>query len=281
MDEVLAALNEQTDDAWTATGRLAGGFQQGAFGLRAADGRRAVLKLGHARGAARLAMLSTLVERARAHGWPTPVWLAHGIAPDGLGWYVYEFVAGECPESVDTRLAAALLPVVDLQAGMRPDTSQDWSRYAYAVVFANESEFTSRLAAFSPAGAATVDTILRAGAIDAAVQLPTDDLVHGNLDPGNIVVRDGVVVGIIDVEAAGKGTRCIDLAGLIVSADLFGARDATDRLVRAGRDVAGPAVLRICVAAAVFALLAFGVEHWPHDVDAASAACVDLWTSLQ
>ena len=226
-------------------------------------------------------MLAALVSDARVRGWPTPEWLASGLTTGDEAWYVYDFVEGDCPEVVDRELVDAILPVIQLQAGMRPETTQDWSRYTRAVVFANESEFTSSITSFSAAGAAMVDAILRTFGSSHDVELPVEDLVHGNFDPGNIVMRDAVVVGVIDVDAAGKGTRCVDIAGLVVAAGLAGEHDVLDRLVRAGVDVAGNAVLRVCVAAAMFALVAFGVQHWHDDVDRAAAACVDLWARLQ
>ncbi|MGH3833057.1 MAG: hypothetical protein ACRDRS_21920 [Pseudonocardiaceae bacterium] len=56
-------------------------------------------------------------------------------------------------------LVRAALPVLDSQAGQRPDTDQDWFAYDHAVIFRGESGFTDIVAGFSPAGAAFVNTL--------------------------------------------------------------------------------------------------------------------------
>ena len=36
-------------------------------------------------------------------------------------------------------------------------------------------------------------------------------MVHADLNPGNVLVRDGAVVAVVDIGNAGSGTRAIDL----------------------------------------------------------------------
>jgi len=40
------------------------------------------------------------------------------------------------------------------------------------------------------------------------------DMVHADLNPSNVLVRDGVVVAAVDIENAGSGTRATDLVTL-------------------------------------------------------------------
>ena len=41
-------------------------------------------------------------------------------------------------------------------------------------------------------------------------------MVHADLaTPGNVLVRDGVVVAVVDIANAGSGTRAIDLTALV------------------------------------------------------------------
>jgi Ser/Thr protein kinase RdoA (MazF antagonist) len=44
---------------------------------------------------------------------------------------------------------------------------------------------------------------------------PTD-LVHGDLNPGNVFLDGDRISALVDVEALGKGRRCHDLATLLV-----------------------------------------------------------------
>ena len=39
-------------------------------------------------------------------------------------------------------------------------------------------------------------------------------MVHADLNPGNILVRDGAVVAVVDIGNAGSGTRATDLTTL-------------------------------------------------------------------
>jgi aminoglycoside phosphotransferase (APT) family kinase protein len=63
----------------------------------------------------------------------------------------------------------------------------------------------------------------------AAVPPPREapDMVHADLIPGNVLVRDGVVAAVVDIGNAGSGTRATDLTTLqwhTFSAPLDGAR---------------------------------------------------------
>ena len=40
-------------------------------------------------------------------------------------------------------------------------------------------------------------------------------MVHADLNPSNVLVRDGAVVAVVDIENAGSGTRATDLTTLL------------------------------------------------------------------
>ena len=40
-------------------------------------------------------------------------------------------------------------------------------------------------------------------------------MVHGDLNPSNVLVRDGAVVAVVDIGNAGSGTRVTDLTTLV------------------------------------------------------------------
>ena len=259
--------------------RLSGGYQQGALLLTDETGARAVLKRTIRRvPAARLDELASIVEVARGAGWPTPRWHGWGEL-DGWGWWLTEFVPGSVPDAVSVGFADAIEPIVERQRDLAPATSQDWSAYIKRVGFLDESAFASTVSTFSAAGAELVATIDRLVRPHAAIDLPADDLVHGNLDPGNVIFQGRDVVAIVDIESLGKGTRAVDLAGLAVSAAIWGDPIAAERLATSCDRVAGPAVADICIAAAVLAVLAFGVENWRGDVDSVCAACTEFLRS--
>lgn len=273
LERLVLAACRQTDRDWQVSHRLPGGYQQGAFLLVDGEGAETVLKPTlHPMTPARVDEIAHMINSARAQGWPTPRWLASGCV-NGRGWWLTEFATGEAPETVTAAFAEAVRPVIDRQAGLRPVTAQNWSTSTKRVVFSDEFSYLSSVAAFSPAGASLAGRIRALTEVHRSVPLPDDDFVHGNLDPGNVILRDGAVIAIIDVEAVGKGTRAVDVGGLAINAAIWGDPVAAAGLSRLCASVAGPAVARICLSAAAAAVVASGVRHWPRHVDPVSIAC--------
>src|SRR2546422_8127500 len=95
---LLAKINTEHSMRWTLVGKLAGGYQQGAYELTDGAGARAVLKwhTGHLP-AKQLRETARAIEDARARGWPSSKWLAYGRLPNDGAYIVEEFVAGEGP----------------------------------------------------------------------------------------------------------------------------------------------------------------------------------------
>jgi aminoglycoside phosphotransferase (APT) family kinase protein len=58
------------------------------------------------------------------------------------------------------------------------------------------------------------------------------DMVHADLaTPGNVLVRDGVVVAVVDIGNAGSGTRAIDLTTLVWASFQDPALDGARRML--------------------------------------------------
>ncbi|MGA9748913.1 MAG: phosphotransferase, partial [Nocardioides sp.] len=60
---------------------------------------------------------------------------------------------------------------------------------------------------------ALVERLRPAGA-DLPPPAVAPDMVHADLNPSNVLVRDGAVVAVVDVANAGSGTRATDLTTL-------------------------------------------------------------------
>ena len=96
----------------------------------------------------------------------------------------------------------------------------------------------------------------------ADIELRSTDLVHGDLNPGNIFLRDGHVRALVDAEALGKGSRFHDLAALLVHARLWdGEPGACDALLSYADRHAAPGELEVSYASCVLGVLAFFAEH--------------------
>jgi hypothetical protein len=223
-----------------------------------------------------------LVGLARAHGWPTPAWLAVGVTGDGFPYQIQDFVPGEPASRTDHHTLDLVLPLIERQRDLRPVTSQDLSAHVAAVVFDDAHGYRSRLTRYSDAATDLVGTVVAAcrGARD--VVIPANDLVHGQMHSGNIMIEGDRVTGFIDVEAMGKGTRAIDHASLALHAALWdGEPDAVARLIEHSRQVVGQEIFALCLGAAVFPLLCFGIDRWDDgDVDSATGPIAQLFNGL-
>jgi hypothetical protein len=204
-----------------------------------------------------------------------------GLLPAGGSYVVQAFVGGEPVRAVDDETVRALLPVFELQADLRPEIDQDWSRYATDVVFHNESGFAAALRQFSADTAAVVRCAEALTAGLRGIELPTDDLVHGNFDIGNFHLEDGEVVGVVDVMSIGKGTRVYDIAALFTQGFLWdGTPTALERLRKRGMEITEPGAFTVSVAASVFGVMWFGTQHWPKNADVVARRARSLLDSL-
>lgn len=89
-------------------------------------------------------------------------------------------------------------------------------------------------------------------------EMSTHDLVHGDMFTSNVLVADGHVSAVIDIEAIGSGTRAVDYAWLLREGFTVGAPAADLEMVRrAGNRAADPAVLATCMAATAFDITDF------------------------
>lgn len=261
---VLDFVNKSDGSDYTLLRRLPGGYQEGAYEIQDRDGQRAVIKW-HRRPVPheRLAEVARLVDEAREAGWPTPRWLSTGIAGGGQRYVVQEFVAGHHLKHLNAEALDQLLAVNAIQERVRPQTDHEWSDYALDVVFNNRSGMLGSIAESCAEGsdfARAVRNVCREPA-----DLPAADLVCGVFSLENILFDAGSVAGIIDVGAIGRGCRAFDLAVLYsrIEPDHPEAASVEHRLKTAAEEVAGPREFRICLAAEVIGVLAFGLEHWP------------------
>ncbi|CAA9583160.1 MAG: hypothetical protein AVDCRST_MAG88-3590, partial [uncultured Thermomicrobiales bacterium] len=159
-------------------------------------------------------------------------------------------------------------------------TGQDWSAYAWRAVFADGGGRASVLQTHSTATAALLAGLEAATRAYAGVKLSTDDLVHGDFLPENVLVLDGRVTAVIDFAQAGCGTRAIDLAHV-----LAWWHDEIDsplriRLSDRIRDISGEAGLAICLQ--VLDMVAYVIAHYsPESVEHAVRVGWQLLTHVQ
>lgn len=147
----------------------------------------------------------------RARGYPTPGWLGVGATATQV-WHLTDFVDAAPASELTPSLVVQLMAIVELQAGQGSEPP-DHSAYAWRVVTGQEP-VVARLSGYSSAVSALVERSLR---LSAHASRPTaaPDMVHADLNPSNVLVRDGSVVALVDIGNTGSGTRATDLTTLL------------------------------------------------------------------
>jgi hypothetical protein len=276
ISDVISLVNQRHGTSWSLVRRLPGGYLQGAYEIRGSRGERGVLKW-HPTDlpTSQLLAAAQSVKRLHAGGWPTAQWLAYGALPEGGAYIVEEFVDGVVP----TRLAATglerLLNANRLQAGMHPDTEQDWSSYIHRVVFDGEADLVARMRARR----VTAQLLTRLEHLTAnarSLSLPATDLVHGDFVLRNMLVNDGQL-RVIDTAHVGKGTRAYDLACLLLETTIEdGWADPTVDPQRVESEcllIIGGSELRVCLVGRMLHYLVFGDSWQDYDPSDLVAKC--------
>ncbi|TDD58342.1 aminoglycoside phosphotransferase family protein [Kribbella antibiotica] len=261
-ESVVAELNVALGTDYQLVRRLTGGLQSGAFELT--DG--VVLKwTDRPEWAPRVRRAAELVRRARAVGYPTPQWLAVGTTEAGSPYQLQEFVPGTPVRDgalVDESLARHLIEICELQRDLVPEDIVNWSGYAHGVVFDGWDGVRERVLAYGGEPAeltARYDALCQPYRGD---ELPSGDLVHGDLNIGNLLVAGGQVTGIIDIESAGSGSRAYDLVSLATSAVRDGAPTGVDELfLEAALRAGGRETVAVCAATAYVTIAEFAATR--------------------
>lgn len=221
IEEAAAGLG----GGWRVSRKLAGGLNQGAYLVRGPGGETAVLKC-FTQSPERIAAAAPVIRAAREHGWPTPAWLATGTTRSGAAWVLEEFAPGMRPRRVDDRVAALMVKVLEVQAGLGNLAGPGWSQWAWGTVFEDWDGLRAAVRAGFPRGGeivAAVDAI--ASSCDAA-PMDAPDLVHGNFEAGNTLL-DGYRLWVVDAQGVSGGSRAYDLTeALMVAAALGTATSA-------------------------------------------------------
>jgi phosphotransferase family enzyme len=214
-------------------GRLSGGINEGAMRVQLAGGAGAVLKavpLEHPNDLGETLRAQRIVEHMRLRGYPTPAWLGVGATATHV-WHLMDFVDAAPATELTPSIVEQLMKIIELQAGQASESYDHWS-FAWRVATSQGSavggldlndtpeqsflrQSIARLPGYSSEVSALVER-LRLACADFPPPRIAPDMVHADLaTPGNVLVRDGTVVAVVDIENAGSGTRATDLSALV------------------------------------------------------------------
>lgn len=243
--------------AWQLSGRLVGGAQSGAWRLESDQGTSAVLKLAETVGwTSQILRAEGAVARIRAAGYPTPAWTSLGETATGIGYQIQEIVDGEALDVIGVAEARELIRVLELQRDLDPDPGRCWSDFLAEEVTSGLSDLQAGAAAAGDAGRDLVtacDQLL--DPVEGEIRWPRADMVHGDFRMANVLFRRGSVVGVVDIEAIGSGTRVFDYATLLDHSRID--TTALELLFQTAVGIAGADVLRACFARVALDLARF------------------------
>jgi hypothetical protein len=229
--EVLADVAGVVGAEVTLVSRLPGGFDVGAMHVQLAGRANAVLKAWPRARPTQLdeaLRAQRVVEHMRRRGYPTPACFGVGATATHV-WHLMDFVDAAPAPELTPSLVEQLMEIIELQAGQASEPYDHWS-YAWRVATGQESavagldfnetpeqsllrQSVARLSGYSSAVSALVER-LRLVCADVPPPREAPDMVHADLNPSNVLVRDGTVVAIVDIGNAGSGTRATDLTTL-------------------------------------------------------------------
>jgi aminoglycoside phosphotransferase (APT) family kinase protein len=247
---------------------LAGGMF-GACRVEGSGGRQLVLKAWPLpEYAAQWERAAALAGVMRERGYPAPEYIGAGSYSDGC-WSLQEFLPGEVVVQLGpvlvTQLVALAVSQADVAdvAGVEGDPWLDMrSNLAASVAMLRQR----------PEAAGMAEELASLLEVPLKGELRRGDVVHGDFHPGNVLVSDDAVVGVIDWEGAHVGDWRSDLANLVVT----GGGEVSERALR---EVASPELAAFLVGGHCARYLAFDATNHPErlasylqQVDAGAAA---------
>lgn len=263
--EALELINAEQHSSYALTAQYSGGQDHGAYQVTGTDGKRAVLKLN------RNPMWVSQVNRAKAAvthlqalGYPVPTYLVVGSTDHGTYSLQTELPGAASDPTVEC--ITDLLRVIDLQKGqlISEVQGQDWVWYITDVVFRGESGHVRAMMQFSAETSALVAEIegLVMGLQGKA--LSKSDLVHGDMELGQVLFGGNKVTGVLDWDQVGYGDRTIDLVSLWYS--ILQAPEARDLVMKHMLEISDKDVVKICAAYKMLTVVASNITRGGGDV---------------
>ena len=263
--EFLADVASVVGAEVTLLSRLPGGVNAGAMRVQLAGRANAVLKAeprAHPNHPDETLRAQRVVEHMRRRGYPTPAWLGVGATATHV-WHLMDFVDAAPVPELTPSIVEQLMEIIELQAGQASEPYDHWS-YAWRVATGQESAVAGLLG-YSSVVSALVER-LRLVCADVPPPREAPDMVHADLNPSNVLVRDGTVVAVVDIGNAGSGTRATDLTTLqwhTFQDPLDGVRRRLWTRILALVGWEGAAVL---AATQILLMLEVPIRHGRHDV---------------
>lgn len=215
VDELIDAIGKRHGLKLTSGERYSWG-EQGAFAIADAGGTSFVLKWSMAEAGERIRRVRRVTEHLRNKGYPAPRYVLDGIV-DGVSYSLQEALPGQPMLPVDQVYLPQLLALNDLQRGPAPDLASDWPQSLVESVRVGYEEYCilASLIDYSRETRELLDRVQSLVTRYPDIVCPNDDIVHFDFNPGNILVAEGRVSGVVDWDGVTAGDRMFDVVTML------------------------------------------------------------------
>lgn len=268
-ETLIQLINERHRTSYRLGQRFDRG-EQGAYAIFDEQDRPYVLKW--APGTALLSSLHrarVLTERLVDFGYPLPRYRHLGVI-EGNSFAIQERLPGAPMGQLDEAHLPRLLELNDFQAGQAAQLESDWPAFITSSVLVGFDQYcvVSSMERYSAATCELLSILqhLVAGQVDA--DYSTNDIVHFDFNPMNILVDGDEISGIVDWDSPFAGDRAFDIATLLFYAHR--RPDLRERLWQAAVERTAPAIVAVYLAHLIVRQVDWSIRH--HD-----QAVIDHW----
>lgn len=174
---------------------------------------------------------------------------------------------------LDASGAELIIKLVEMQRKLSPPTSWSWSAFIRDLALGEHPSHERIRNVGGPLSSVLADALALAAPYRAA-ELPDDEMVHCDLSVSNILLRDGQLSGVIDIEATGRGCAVYDvLAPSIADALWSPTGGPIDVLHEYALDAFGPAAVALAATTLAVEKLDGLADRQPDDLDGWSEKC--------
>ncbi len=266
---LVAFINAQHGTTFRITDRYLGG-EQGAVGLANAESTRFVLKWRPGvRDLDGLTEVIRVVDRLRSRWYPVTRYVVRGLHPSGA-YVVQSALPGAPVRRLSPTQIEQIIALNDRQRGLATPATSPWPARVVADSLRGGDGYCllDPMRRHAPTTARLLEIVQELIAQHSGVPMPTDDVVHFDFQPSNILAMPDRISGVVDWDSACDGDRAFDLATLLFYVyDRDAPRDA---LWRRLAEIADPRASTVYLAHVVHRQVDWSIRHHDH-------ATVDRW----
>jgi hypothetical protein len=213
---LVAYINAQHGTTFRITDRYLGG-EQGAVGLANAESVRFVLKWRPgARDLDGMQEVIRIVDRLRSRWYPVTRYVVRGLHPSGA-YVVQSALPGAQLKRLTASQIAQVVALNDRQRGLATPSTPPWPARVVNDVLQGGDGYCllDPMRQHSPATARLLEIVQGIVGQHRDLATPTDDIVHFDFQPSNILAMPDKISGVVDWDGACAGDRAFDLTTLL------------------------------------------------------------------